>query len=122
MTNKNLYSLIPKVDELLADEKIEKLLSSLPRRLVVDTIREELDKVREKIRKNISREELEKYLSSLVEKIINQANKKNSYKLKRVVNATGVVIHTNLYKKLRNREISPIFLIILSAGLGIIIY
>src|SRR5690625_1037375 len=27
-----------------------------------------------------------------------------------------------LYKKLRNREISPIFLIILSAGLGIIIY
>ena len=105
MTNKNLYSLIPKVDELLADEKIEKLLSSLPRRLVVDTIREELDKVREKIRKNISREELEKDLSSLVEKIINQANKKNSYKLKRVVNATGVVIHTNLGRSPLNQEV-----------------
>lgn len=105
MTNKNLYSLIPKVDELLADEKIEKLLSSLPRRLVVDTIREELDKVREKIRKNISKEELEKYLSSLVEKIINQANKKNSYKLKRVVNATGVVIHTNLGRSPLNQEV-----------------
>src|SRR5690625_1076129 len=105
MTNKNLYSIIPKVDELLADEKIEKLLSSLPRRLVVDTIREELDKVREKIRKNISREELEKDLSSLVEKIINQANKKNSYKLKRVVNATGVVIHTNLGRSPLNQEV-----------------
>lgn len=105
MTNKNLYSLIPKVDELLADEKIEKLLSSLPRRLVVDTIREELDKVREKIRKNISKEELEKDLSSLVEKIINQANKKNSYKLKRVVNATGVVIHTNLGRSPLNQEV-----------------
>ena len=48
--DKNLFTLIPKVDELLEEDNIEKLLNIMPRKLVVDAIREEIDLLRNNIR------------------------------------------------------------------------
>lgn len=106
MANANLYSLLPKVDELLEDKSIQELLDKIPRSLVLDVIRQELDTLRASIRENkLDKEELKGQLDGLVARISRRANQEASYKFKRVINATGVIIHTNLGRSLLNDKI-----------------
>lgn len=104
--NKNLFKLIPKVDELLEDENIKELLDTIPRKLVVDSIREEIELLRNDIKnQSIKEEEVNERNNQLSELIIDRAKRKNSYQLKRVINGTGVVIHTNIGRSLINEEV-----------------
>ncbi|NMB06944.1 MAG: L-seryl-tRNA(Sec) selenium transferase [Tissierellia bacterium] len=104
--NKNLFSLIPKVDELLEDKIVKELLEKMPRVLVVDSIREEIDILRKEIQKgNLDEEEIFNRNKNLPRLIKIRANKKNSYKLKKVINGTGVVIHTNIGRSLIGEEV-----------------
>ncbi len=106
MIGKNLFTLIPKVDDILDKETIKELLKDLPRKTVLDSIRMEIEEIRGKIkRKEISEEEIIREIESIDLRIIKRAEEKNAYKLKRVVNATGVVIHTNLGRSLINEKI-----------------
>ena len=106
MKEKNLFTLIPKVDELLDNENIRELLDNMPRKIIMDAIREEVEELRSIIKENISEEaEIKKIISNLVNNIKLRAIEKNIYSLKRVVNATGTVIHTNLGRSLINEEI-----------------
>ena len=106
MKEKNLFTLMPKVDELLDKEEIIELLKIMPRKLVLDSIREEIGDLRNKIKeKNINEEELLKQIDEIDKKIVRKAEQKNQYKLRRVINATGVVIHTNLGRSLINETI-----------------
>lgn len=106
MQKKNLFRLIPKVDEILEDDRIKELLEHMPRKLVVDSIREEIDSLRKDIMENkVDEEEVNRRNEMLVELVLERANKKASYKLKRVVNATGVILHTNLGRALINKEV-----------------
>ncbi|WFA09512.1 L-seryl-tRNA(Sec) selenium transferase [Tissierella sp. Yu-01] len=105
MGNMNLFKLLPKVDELLGRDEINNLMLTVPRQLILEAIREEIEVLREKIKNNIIEEELLEVLSTLDVKIINNAKNKNSFKLKRVINATGVVIHTNLGRSIINEKI-----------------
>lgn len=106
MQKKNLFRLIPKVDEILEYDKIKELLEHMPRKLVVDSIREEIDSLRKDIMENkVDEEEVNRRNEMLVELVLERANKKASYKLKRVVNATGVILHTNLGRALINKEV-----------------
>lgn len=93
MDKKQLLRSLPKVDDLLRNERIEKKLNTSMRTLVVESIREAIDKYRDDILKdkisNFEQDELINYFEELVEK-------KKSLNLKQVINATGVVIHTNL--------------------------
>ena len=103
---KNLFMLIPKIDDLLEDDNIKKLLDIMPRKLVVDAIREEVDLLRDNIKNgSLDEEEVKKINNILPERIVNRANKKNSYKLKRVINGTGIVIHTNIGRSLISEEV-----------------
>lgn len=106
MTEKNLFTLIPKVDEILDNESIKEILKFIPRKIVLDSIRLEIDKIRTKIKsKEISETEILREIDAIDLRIKKRAEKKNDYKLKRVVNATGVVIHTNLGRSLINEKI-----------------
>lgn len=106
MQKKNLFRLIPKVDEILEDDRIKELLEHMPRKLVVDSIREEIDSLRKDIMENkVDEEEVNRRIKILVDLVLERANKKASYKLKRVVNATGVILHTNLGRALINKEV-----------------
>ena len=106
MKERNLFTLIPKVDELLNDVNIKELLNIMPRKIIIDTIREEIDNLRYIIKKdNIKEEEITLIIDKLPNNIKLKAIEKNSYSLKRVVNATGTVIHTNLGRSLMNEEI-----------------
>ncbi len=104
--NKKIFTLIPKVDELLEEDNISKLLDIMPRKLVVDSIREETDLIREDIKNNILNEDtIHQRIKSLPKLIVKRANNKNSYRLKRVINGTGVVIHTNIGRSLIHKDI-----------------
>jgi len=72
----------------------------------VDSIREETDLIREDIKNNILNEDtIHQRIKSLPKLIVKRANKKNSYRLKRVINGTGVVIHTNIGRSLIHKDI-----------------
>ncbi len=106
MAEKNLFTLIPKVDEILDKNSIKELLNYIPRKTVLDSIRMEIEEIRGKIKgKILSEEEIINEIENIDFKIKKRADEKNAYKLKRVVNATGVVIHTNLGRSLINKKI-----------------
>lgn len=89
---------IPQVGEVLKFEEVNSLLKVYSRKLIVEAIREVLDKKRRKILENgelVSLEELH-----LSEEVRKRVEEKLEYSLKRVINAIGVVIHTNLGRSL----------------------
>lgn len=106
MEGRNLFSLIPKVDELLKEPLITKLLDDFPRITIVDSIREEIQILRNDIKNNfITEENIDQRIGNLPRLIEKRINEKNSFKLKKVINGTGVVIHTNLGRSLIDEEI-----------------
>lgn len=106
MAQKNLFSLIPKVDEILEDEKIIKLLDEIPRKTIIESIRKEIEQLRQEIKSGkLSEEEIYEKNKNIQNRVVKIAEEKHSFNLKRVVNGTGVVIHTNLGRSLINKKI-----------------
>ena len=104
--NINLFSKLPKVDQIIEELEKSEVFSKIPRNIVVESIREEIDILREEISKGLlNLESLTKRVEVLPEIINKVSREKLESKLKRVVNATGVVIHTNLGRSLINENI-----------------
>jgi L-seryl-tRNA(Ser) seleniumtransferase len=76
---------LPSVDELLRDER----LAGAPRGLVVDAARRALARAREEIRAGQDP-------GDLVVRAEQELASSTSFRLRRVLNATGVIVHTNL--------------------------
>lgn len=101
----NLYSKLPKVDGILENEQISRLIDLVPRDMVVETIREELDILRSKINSEITDEEsLNLEIEKLISNIVFQTNEKDKLNFVKVINTTGVVIHTNLGRSLLSKD------------------
>lgn len=104
--NKKLFRHIPKVDEILEDKKIKELLLKVSRKVVLNSIREELEQFREEIKYGkLSESEVVNKSKNIIKNIINRIEEKNSYALKRVINGTGIVIHTNIGRSLISKEV-----------------
>jgi L-seryl-tRNA(Ser) seleniumtransferase len=98
---KDLLRKLPKVDELLKDETVEKALKDTLRPVVMDNLRETIDSFREKI----LMEELEDFtIKDILDSFISKLNSKKGPKLRRVINAAGIVIHTNLGRSILCKE------------------
>ncbi len=84
---------IPKVDSLLKDEELLKEAEGKPLTLLKKAINNALENIRKDVlsgkKKSILREEIVKEIKEELEKL-------SRPKLHRVINATGVVLHTNL--------------------------
>ncbi len=92
---KDLLRQIPGVDAILQMEAVRNALSRHPRKLVLDAVREELDETRKLILQTPGG------LSpidpaQLARSIAQRADRLAAFTLRPVVNATGIVIHTNL--------------------------
>ena len=95
MNTKDLLRKLPKVDILLNEETIQNLVAECGRGMVVDCIREELDRVRAMVLSG-QVEEAEGALEDFVSLIEKRVSDETSYPLKKVINATGIILHTNL--------------------------
>ena len=92
--NQELLRKLPKIDEMLQDEHLIFFTEIMPRQVVVETLREVIDMVRREIIDG-RREEIPavEELAGLVKQRVFEEQGKS---LRRVINATGVVLHTKL--------------------------
>ncbi|MCG8540040.1 MAG: L-seryl-tRNA(Sec) selenium transferase [Clostridia bacterium] len=107
MNKKSLLSNLPKVDEILNNKKISEVIKEFPRRTVIDAIRSKIDHIRKMIL-NLEEAELEQFeihIDNLVSHIVSDIKKRNTMSLRRVINGTGVVLHTNLGRALISQKI-----------------
>jgi L-seryl-tRNA(Ser) seleniumtransferase len=83
---------LPSVDRLLGDERVRGLAQTYAPQVVVDLARAVLDEARAAIAAGHSAPEFDETVFTLVERLASLT----APSLRRVVNATGVIIHTNL--------------------------
>ncbi len=101
----DLMRRIPGVDVLLHTDALQKSLGTHPRKIVLDSIRHVLEETRKRLRENtsqITEEELQ--VNHIVNHVIQRIEDLSDYTLRPVVNATGIVVHTNLGRSLLPRE------------------
>ncbi len=85
---------LPKIDELLLDEQLVFFMESTPRAVVVDTAREIIDDLRKDILSGEKDEIPDR--DEIVSEICERITGKKKHNLRTLINATGVVLHTNL--------------------------
>ena len=101
----NLYKMIPKVDQILENDLIKILLKENSKNLVMESIHEELDDIRKNISNGFGEDIISNRITNLIENIRKNLANKKIYNLRKVINASGVVIHTNLGRSVLTDEI-----------------
>jgi L-seryl-tRNA(Ser) seleniumtransferase len=91
MTNEKLRQ-IPSVDRLLGEGSVEELAAEYGRRQTVEALRETLDAARDEVRAGADVPDI----VSMVARASALLYDRLAPTLRRVINATGVIIHTNL--------------------------
>lgn len=96
-----LFRMIPAVDRLLESDEMKDVCVSFPRSLILRAINEVLSEIRKGIEKGIiaieSREISHEAICCKIKEKLTVLSRPN---LRNVINATGVVIHTNLGRSL----------------------
>ncbi len=84
---------LPKVDDALRDAEAAGMLGEHPRALVLEAVREVLDHTRSRlVADESSRFDAEAFLGEVAARLALKSRRS----LRRVINATGIVVHTNL--------------------------
>jgi len=96
--SKNLiFRQIPSVDYLLESSPVGGVLLTTPRALVLKAIHQILDELRGKIDRARTDDELpDLELNNVVDQIVRRVSVLSQQGLRHVINATGVILHTNL--------------------------
>lgn len=96
----SLLRAVPGVDRVLEIPEVQRLGESLPRPLLVDAVRIALEQLRSEIRAGRPvgprREDAAWPMSWIVPRVEDELARRLSPSLRPVINATGVVLHTNL--------------------------
>ncbi len=100
MTDQNLMSKLPKVDQLLSRPELSALLERLPRRLVLEAVRGVLERLRARLLAGEALDPGELAEPAVAAAAADEAELRARPSLRSLVNATGVVVHTNLGRSL----------------------
>jgi L-seryl-tRNA(Ser) seleniumtransferase len=94
----DLYRLLPSVDELLKSAEVQELVTREGQAAVTDAIRTVLANMREEIGSGTLHrcEDVALAVTHLAAAVIRQLQISTQFSLKPVINATGVILHTNL--------------------------
>jgi len=97
-SKKNTLRFIPSVNEILNHSSVQRLLREFPRSLVLNTIRETLENIRKEIRAGLSFPAPSKKANedTIIGRITGQVKENSQASLRKVINATGIIVHTNL--------------------------
>ena len=112
-TKAELFRMIPAVDRLLDTPGLKDVSAGYPRRLIMRAINETLAQIRTDIEKGKLTKESEVFNPGhIVEIIKKQLDLLSQSSLRNVINATGVVIHTNLGRSLLAEKVIERFEVI----------
>lgn len=96
-----LYKQIPQVSKLLEDPQIYFYFCEF----FHEEIKAEIEKSLEELRENIRNKTItEINYDDVVLNIVNRLKQKNKYSLRKVVNGTGTIVHTNLGRSLLSKQ------------------
>ncbi|MGL5348106.1 MAG: L-seryl-tRNA(Sec) selenium transferase [Peptostreptococcaceae bacterium] len=107
MNKREIFAKLPSVDEVLGDYRIKSILTEYPRNLVLECIRKTID-VKRNIIKKLKEDEIQGFditIDEIVQNIVESVKTEYSLSLKKVINGTGTVIHTNLGRSLLSESI-----------------
>lgn len=93
MDTSALLRALPKTDDVLESPEVAGLVGAVPRPLVVDAVREAVDAVRERI---LAGDATVPDASAIARDAVVRALGFARPSLRRVINATGIIVHTNL--------------------------
>lgn len=96
MDKNKFYRMIPKVDNLMETDEMKILCSSTSRELVLETVRKFTDNIREFINESDDEHHIKNKIDNILNEIQKEVKSYSSYHMKRVVNGTGTILHTNL--------------------------
>lgn len=98
VADQQLLRKIPKMDDLIQHEKMDSLLQKVGRTTLLDVIRQTIDEIRQSILTKemgfISEKELE--IEALVSTVRDKIAQIQEIQIRKVINGTGVILHTNL--------------------------
>jgi len=97
---KSTFSHLPSVDRVLSDERVRQLERTQPRSLLLSLVRDHLERNRLAIAAGNPCPSIDE----IVESVCDQARSMARSSLCPVVNATGVILHTNLGRALLSEE------------------
>ena len=97
-SNSALFRLIPSVDELMSSEHVRGIVRRYGYQLTVDHVRRALEEVRDAIKNGELQDErqLQADISRLPSDLLFFFGNEFAYSVRPVINATGVILHTNL--------------------------
>ncbi len=95
-SQRNLLKMIPKVDECLSLLLSEGSLDNIPLKVIKDSIREVLSDTRSEVLSNKMPAGLKLSFEFFRPLLLSRIKQKQQFKFRRVINCTGVIIHTNL--------------------------
>ena len=96
-TTAELYRRLPSVDELVRSAELARLVSAEGQSAVIDATRSVVSRLREEIASgNLDSAGVDLALSGLADAVECRLRHMLSYSLRTVINATGVILHTNL--------------------------
>ncbi|EGT2198018.1 L-seryl-tRNA(Sec) selenium transferase [Clostridioides difficile] len=107
MSKRELFAMLPSVDEVLSDNRIVEIINEYPRSLVLESVREVIDLKRQfilRLKEDASNSVTIEF-GEIIESAIERVKLNYSLSLKKVINATGTVIHTNLGRSLLSEDI-----------------
>src|SRR5437867_214055 len=85
---------LPSVHEVLAASSVQALEGQHAHELVVEAVRAELDELRLRLRAEKNADGVE--VESIAERVAGRLQRELQLKLREVINATGIILHTNL--------------------------
>ncbi len=95
--NEQFLQKLPSVDALLRDVDLKSIISEVGRKVVVDSIRREVDEARELlIAKPESKMDETAIRQQIIAETISRVKAATSAYYRKVVNATGIILHTGL--------------------------
>ncbi len=87
---------IPSIDSCLTSERGKQLLQNYPRNLVIDILRNRSLAMRQRLLGSTSLPDSSELKELLLQETATELNELYSPHLKKVINATGIILHTNL--------------------------
>ena len=95
---------IPSVDSLLEIDAMKDLLNRYNRSFIIDSIRICLDTLRIDILKSTDKESIDLTPEAVIKKVAGLIERERTSRFQRIINATGVILHTNIGRALLAEE------------------